>query len=700
MATKYHIDKALKYYRHIVSFNLSVDVYTKSVYTFIKTHHKDLLNKRDINLFVNLLKGITTEIRKISYDKDNDAFSVDDSKEKTTIRYEGPPNFDSIDYAFWMAQKAKKSFDLNKSTEQIDEQKLICLLNAELPVEHKNRLIGHALTHCFEKDYDNLTFQLSHNLCFHILKSLLIGEYLIIDDYSQKISATEDDDFNENTEIILYRTSLYFKELLADIHAFCKTLRALLSSDNNTKFTVGVSTFNGHPSLQHNKYGFEIWRNGLSAMLTTIYIDHLFVTTTKNIYDLCCANNAFDNLKAYKWDREYGQHIVEEICNPAKKKIMFLLRQMIYHKAPYSDEELSIEYYFTNNTLYSTINAATLAHIYSESSPRPAFLALDKYLPNYYYKVDNNKLEITIPHKYEDIASFNNNINKVNNIYIKEDKLFKSINNNRIRYKANIKRLDNYIDKNNIFTIGFLYKCIKLIYNNIDTVESYRDAYFLILKLLDKLYDIISIYEMHSTLPTQMRLPFKYNYYKVENSYTVKYTLDINQKSGINKLFLEGEPVFFFVSMGFKPINVMFLKNFVVKYRHLIEKGHLQRSEDAINNKFKKERETHKEVLNQLMSRQKEDLSDIQNKNTQLLGFLGAFIAFVAMVATGFTKNMELSLFKNYLTCACACILLFVIMIRVITMPLSYKIRENKMHFICNLILIFVIIYTIISCLE
>lgn len=715
MSTQNHyIDVASDHYKNLISYDF--DTYELLIRQFLED--TKLTNERDILLFTGLLdNGIKGLKRFVEYDSTTNRYTLFDKNPRKKAgrnriwELKFTPEEASqnpVVYGLAGIREANEHYGKQLKKAETETNESLHLLKSKLTKNSKVNLVEYVIDHTEDVIFDQWLNESCCNIFFNLYKSILVGEYLMLDDYSLTLSDTiayENNDIEPRSrKISIESLKKSYQTNLSKIQLFCKTLTQILQDNTHDQQTISIDGyFNAFMSqCCVRQQSAEIWVNVLDNLLDVTYIDHVFVTIPENIKKLNLAFESLETLLKVKLDAASKEKLRNELYEPLKTKILVMLNQMI-NQSGSKDEELEVHYNFADNRI-----AKELKEIYRFSGE----LACSRWDEQFIYRnFRYDELAVQTERTYidpgnRDISLFNQKTRDEFKQHRDLAAIQKAIGENGNRAFALIRER---IKNNKFWTPPFLYKTIHYVYElhkrgKDDNTPTQREIYDLLIQLLNKLAIYITAHKNCMIAPQQVRCPFHMNFYQITNQTIGPMTVDPNKMVRNTVEVFDKRQAFMFLSLGIKPVNIPFLSAFLDKYKlkteeilHDILKRELDRVTFNLKRSQDKQREQDK-ILKKHRTDWKEHTRSIRkelhNERThtlQMLGLLGAFIAFVSIIATGIKGDIDPRIFQIYLATATICILIFILLFRIITAPHFLKWKTHKDYILFNLYSLFVL---------
>jgi len=509
--------------------------------------------------------------------------------------------------------------------------------------------------------YARASFQCLGESCYYLAKSISLGEYFILDNYSttylEPIYTNPGNRTDEQTKLKTVES------LMTDISSMASTVRSISRTlgkvlDNQTankRKPIRVVGFGKELRYAydeiHSMDSEKLLIKSVKAISIIAYLDFSYLSTTKNIETLFASREILillkEELEKKKLSNGIWKQIIDEIITPNLVKSSILLHKFITcHDKSEIDPELerdilmpdyAIDKYIRERGIFKGIPERTIDYEYTAKELS-------------YFELDRHQED-----KYNDLCKYH----KIGADYCKSkfshrslfeitQKKLNSINLEDIRY------IEKCINED-FWTVSLLVKTIRILNywaKKSSIVKNSDMACDLAKKLLNKLEKLNFEYVNGNQVPGKIEKPFVESFYKAsavqdsQNKWSYEilegdYTLvDISTTSQY-----KGESIIFMQSINTTPVAPNFIKSFVEKYRIL--------ADNIVLNNNERRWETEKETIN-------EEVKNSQSHSLQLLGILGAFIALVS-VGSNSIKDIPTDRFFEFLfvitSCICALLL-------------------------------------------
>lgn len=707
-------------------FSWNIDEHKELInYFFITKKH--INHKRDVQLFCRLFFDYGISQKFILYDVSKNTFDVLDKKPSKKKCFSSLDGNDKIAGITQTIEGAKKHFSITgeaENTIDVDENHLIDYIkNSCLGDGNDSSNLVQQIWGCVGVDDKSEILRFYRNKLkeafYYLMKSLLIGEYLILDDFINKLEDCLEKVPNSpaDSEMKYLNESLpRFKALIDGSYhviksAYSTITDSLSNSKRTTKYAYYVGGVGNHFFYDNNQSTEERFQLAVEALVHVILIDHIFISTPQNIETLYRAAQVIDGIRSFETDDRFL-----EITTPILDKIYLMLRQMTEDLSEEDDAELRTELRFGDNSIESMLRT----RCFQGNSDDVFRLEQTSVFRNFAnYDEDADKLKWDYQTQFKTI----NNLNEFgrNNFLIRRDRhrqIRKGIKSNDPTVFREMEKIVENPNDHKILTTSLLYHAIRYIDNDIDIDGNitFVRKYELMTFLLERLDQLVKSYSSCEIVPNKFGLPFNLNYYMVDdggvNEPTANHVLKpwsdlkYEQLEDTFSLFRE-QRVLYFHSAGLKPTNINFLSRFLERQKAKANKQYLEflrRQEGRISDDVKRQMEIQRtgvqNDLNQFRENAQEELEHQKNSSLQLVGYLGSFIAFVA-VATNAFKLPDLSTddIRCILIVTASCILSFAIMIRAITLPNDKVIKERVLSVLISLLIVIVLAIIMIKAL-
>lgn len=623
-----------------------------------------IINNAELDAFITLLLGAGLSVQYYYWDEKKKVFKLSPKNKRgyTQISFEHTP--DKVEFALKALKTLKSVSQHNNYNEDVRLETAIAKL--------KGRVAGgllsmYLLKHSSKEDVSLQINKITFDIFFNLFKSILVGEYLSDSEYSYKISQV----IKHNGENILecqnpetFEIQNEIRIFLRKIERFCKSLRkSILPPDkasNNEIITIDGFISPLMPDI-HCRHLHQEWVKILNAILNITYIDHIFITTQSNLRILCAA---LEDIKLLNLDLKFSQkgkeqkEFDEHIKHPLEKKAAILLRQMTDQHIVDDENDICVEYYFADDKLRSDIQSPY--ELEQKEFPH------QKYVKGEYREYDFEFLEKELPSNkksYDIVYKGSNNEDlKEYNLYVVEafkghkshQEIRKEIDNESYDTDT-LNKITTYLTSTSFFpSAPFLFNVIRFLYRHSDKLTRQENADFdtahrwvnTLQTAINKLSQHLNRLKNCTASPMQVRGLFEWSYYQVADNKMIQ--IDSKKKN-------DNIPVITFISAASKPVNILFLSNFVNKYQ--------QRANDLLRRISNLAIERNNKQAASLTERFKEEtekmLHDERAHNMQILGILAAFISLISVLGVGITKDVHPIVCGIYMIIAMICILSF-----------------------------------------
>lgn len=676
-------------------FNWDIDEYKVLINNFFKTQHFN--NKRDVVMFCDLYFGISFDFapKYILYNASENSFEIKEEQPKDvpflTIEesLEGKNKVDGIKKTI---VDSKKFFGLMKApVSEIDENEIITFLKDywERKKSPSSTLVQQIWDFVGGSDESEITRFYRNKLkeaFYYLMKSLLIGEYLIIDDYVEQLESCNQvvSSLGDDNEIKFLGDSIpRFKALIMNsYHAINKAHSTIMGSLKEpakvTKYTFYIGGVGDHSDYSdYNLSAEEKYQSAIEALVHVILIDHIFITTPHNIETLHWAARILESTPGRESDA-----LIKEICDPLLDKTYMLMRQMLEDKS--DEQHLQTEFHFGEDSLEKTIKSRTFVR--EETSPfafRPdgVFRSFDNF------EEDAPKMVFDKNTSYKGVDAYNRFAD--DNMSLRKDRhqrIRVGINNKSKTLFRELERIAETPDGHKYLTTSILYHIISYVKDvDITEVVTVEKKYKLMSFLLNRLDQLVKSYSSCGIIPNKLQLPFNTCFYSVsiDDSGSTTEPMHLLKPFPVQKYDVfqdtvssfKDRPVLLFLSAGLKPTNINFLSRFVEEQKKINEQMYFE----DIRMQETRIAEKTEEQWRLRMSEIQQDLENQKNSNLQLVGYLGTFIAFVAAATSAFRmENLKPDEVGRLILIIASCILGFAVMIRLITIPNDDVIQKGR----------------------
>lgn len=621
-------------------------------------------NNAELNVFISLLLGGSLSDQHYLWSVEEKSFKISPKYEEGYSRILFEEHSDKVEFALKALSKLKSVSEYNPYIEIFNLENAVTDLKGSVA---GGTLSQYLLKHSSKEDVTLQINKITFDIFFNLFKSILVGEYLSDSEYSYKISQV----IKHNGENILecqnpetFEIQNEIRIFLRKIERFCKSLRkSILPPDkvsNNEIITIDGFISPLMPDI-HCRHLHQEWVKILNAILNITYIDHIFITTQSNLRILCAA---LEDIKLLNLDLKFSTNgkeqktFDEHIKHPLEKKATILLRQMTDQHIVDDENDICVEYYFADDKLRSDIQSPY--ELEQKEFPH------QKYVKGEYREYDFEFLEKELPSNkksYDIVYKGSNNEDlREYNLYVVEafkghkshQEIRKEIDNESYDTDT-LNKITTYLTSTSFFpSAPFLFNVIRFLYRHSDKLTRQENADFdtahrwvnTLQTAINKLSQHLNRLKNCTASPMQVRGLFEWSYYQVADNKMIQ--IDSKKKN-------DNIPVITFISAASKPVNILFLSNFVNKYQ--------QRANDLLRRISNLAIERNNKQAASLTERFKEEtekmLHDERVHNMQILGILAAFISLISVLGVGITKDVHPIVCGIYMIIAMICILSF-----------------------------------------
>lgn len=677
-----YLDKAINHYRLLYNYDSDVSAYKSIIYLRLVQNHYDIFySELSVRIFAKLLSssGEDEQYYKIDLGKNNiDFFSKNQIPEKKLSEYnfilieraENTQNENASD----VCKKIQWAIHGTKIVQaDITKHQNISLIqkstNTDLTEELINNLAGtnscaiivsYVTQEASEEDITKFIHDTSEFIFINLCKSIIVGEYIYDDNYSSKLSQLinpKEDDFpkEELSELDkIINTRREYIQVFQKLQRFCYSLKKIICPDvlnSDIEPIVVDGDINSKVTEIYSKNIEPLWLRLFSALLDITYIDFVYITNRINLQKL---SDAFDviNLADNTLAKRDTNSFKTEIIVPLKVKLSFLMAQMLNQDTSYKEHENLIQpYYFVD-----------------EQTSRKLKKIKVEYTQFKYVDFEDGIVNFTEIEGCNDLNSYNSLCNTILYEHRHQSEIILAIHQSADYHSRTILELiERYIQNNKgIYTSPFLYHTIYYTYKYSIEAKKSNNSNDLIFstRLLKLLLEKLSIYiEKHKNSGTglnQVRKYFQDSIYEIKDDKPESVSILTADKQINWKLFKE-KNLISFVSYQAKPVNILFLNNYLQFYKQQADE-----LEQEISKTRTQENSTKIETI----------IKEERHHSIQVLGILGSFIAFVSIISTGAINITHPELLLIYLIVGAALISLFVALIRFITPTPKAKLYE------------------------
>ena len=656
------LEKAIQRYKLLYNYNTNITAYEPLVIRVLSDKYDLFRSKLYVSIFVNFLLSSGEKKQYYKYDSESSTITICSEKPKGYQSIELPRNNNNkVDWALngteLLYSKLTKTHKDCSSSSSLDSAKYFVSRIQEEKLG--SIIVSYASDVASKETYHKFIEENSSIIFFNLFKSLVVGEYIYLDDYSQILGNAINaiDEYSDDIKSTARNTDIWreFVRVFRKIQRFCYTLKKVIYPDNHNIDieSVGIDGYVNRRDVEIDCQNIsKVWTKLLGIILNITFIDFVYVTNRTNIEVLY---SAFEYIKLLPKEYPYiiTTEVRNEIITPVSAKLKFLMLQMLNQGvADNKYRDLLPQYYFVDND--SNI-------LFKEN--KAIYEPIDY---NYFKKVKHRDLR-----NHSDLNKYNTLCKEIFQIHKTQSKILEEIiKDDTYSSQRVIELIDQYLNNDaNTYTAPFLYYTISYSYqqaiNAISNNENEKiDKTCKVLNtLLNKLSQYIEKYKNGMTGINQVRRYFQDSIYEWKDGEFKP--VKIIEDGSINHTILKNSIVSF-VSYQAKPINIPFLINFL--NFHKLETGKIEikilskRTNEEVNNVH-------------------ETLKHERNYTIQILGLLGSFIAFVSIISTGAANVVNSQTLFVYLVGGALLISLFVALLKFVT-PSSQKCRIREGIFI------------------
>ena len=680
-SAKYFIDKVVSTAERFCKND--IDEYEQLINVFFT--NRKIQTERDLKLFSEVFSNSSLPGHlSVKYDKASDSFSVkmilDDNDQESDI-YPVIRGGSRVSIAVSIVQAVLKNNQGLKAGKPV--QSFVEPLKSYLDNDDIFSALFMCINELTEEEIEEGYKDKVNQTYYFLLKSLMVGEYVILSDYSQKLDKIKKLHI-ETTSSFLNSFLLSLQNSCLFVESACSTLRSSFE-DKQIQYTTIVGGVWGHH--KHSEYDKNVdfyvaWRDVVEALVNVILIDFIFVSTPGNIDTLHWALRVLERFSVKEMKPVLADQVNDEIRVPLLDKIYVMLRQMIMNKTSDSSElPLQSSIIFGETGIEEEINQRRIGNSEAYCCD---FDEIGCFRTDYQFE------------KMGDFWDYLNtpytDVNKMNRFLKKNYEIRKGFHPVLDEMAADkpsaFDKLENYSEeKLSQLTVSFLYDAIHYVSRfsvNEDDAQKLRRKGELMSTLLNRLDTLVDSYSSCRIVPRKFGYPFTMDYYKSDNNVLTPLAIDRNELSDTVTSF-SGTPIIFFYSAGLKPVHISFLRRFISSKRRenipLLEKALL----DSNRVEMKKIKEDFEERFR-----------DQSSSNIKLLGFLGSFIAFVSAGVHSLNTDFGVENFTTLLKAVVSCILAFVVMLNFITLPKDEEIEKYSKSYTASLFFAMIIVIVLV----
>lgn len=507
-------------------------------------------------------------------------------------------------------------------------------------IKNKENLVLCSLLYLFDKKYNEYVEcdnQLSLIFFTLLWKSLLLGEFYSVTNYCADLqlkASNYNQDNDNDRRIVAYNPSVVqnYTEIETDLKNFCEKIK--VKKENDSKSTIiTLDVFSLIEVQNQDKTSlFRVLRNLTLLILEMTRLDLYYVTTVENVKKLgllyeklrnlqeaIARTGSFDGVKIPSiYDSEEKQKTQDAIAAlmfKTQKLVVGMLRQQV----PEQDEDIAYRYEFLRDISKDVVGIsygpAKDNGYWNYLNDRNDYWRLGEADFKKEYLVDIRQGQSQgAQHDYDtSIAQEGRKLHFKNQDFFKKVYGEEEVSDNDIA---------DYIEQ-----------------TKRDPVEKWNPALLVrLVKYIDENKEKMSIETLSNLHEVSRRLKecvFKYQrddfsaplYFRPSFEYSFLYRQG-DQKNG-DKIF--------FASLLSRPVNIVFLDRFCMKYEHLYQKWMEEKMlvmGKAIINAQKEVREA-KEKVSQTEEKVisvSQEVREERGRSLQFLGIFGAFIAFASSI--------------------------------------------------------------------
>lgn len=556
----------------------------------------------------------------------------------------------------------------NTSIVKYDYEKLIETLERALKREGDIKLIiQYSLLKADPSLLNRIVLKKSITFFYHLAKSILNGEYLILQNYSSLITASikSIDLGDENVLPIVHfhleKSYIYFAN---SANEMCYRIERILENKPSNHINLEINNNNPESSMA-NSWGWvyigkEVTRpfeQIIKSIINMTIIDHAYKTKDRNILDLLTLREQIKSLKlhlsvnkGYIEDNDFCNF--QTILSMVQIKMSNILFRMLNQKQ--NDEDLELDYYFTfGGETQQEINTSLVQYIISDnivdSNP---FIKTRKDHFNREITSSEEKELINLFTSYckmKDVNTYNKYVREGIKSYCKISAVMEKISNDEdeIAMEHIIEISDREI---RALTPSLFVKAIKYVTRHIPYLKtrySDKDQYLIKLNLylqtLSKLLDKLELYisQFSKSVPYRYLPPFEYSFYEIDTDLNIKFSKGVFEKRNgeegrvqiitYNKEDFKNK--FFFASVGCTSMNFEYLRRFSGKYnaeRRKYSRDYYKLVDDRIKTSIEESKAQTAKMMS-LETKYMEDATEQRHQTMQILGIFAAFLAFVTI---------------------------------------------------------------------
>ena len=511
---------------------------------------------------------------------------------------------------------------------------------------------------------------------YHINKSLLNAEYLIIEEYSKKIERLVKS-IEKNETLSNEKKPRFIKDfiiLASKLKDLCWRIRNGIGEDNNRRIAIDNHSEEVANNITRSLNIDDLPTANSDSLLLFTYsviemtvIDHIYKATSENIEKLLILWKRIDIIANIETND------FPTIATMVKAKTATMLYKMVIEIGDKGSRELlelnNVKFFYSIGVENDKDLEIQIKGSRMKSGLNPVIVIKNEKKDKEINETDiygdeNNKKIKRInfsSYYYKDIISYNNWIENGQKHYCGMSSIISKISNKNNDSLSNkdIETLINEIElfeKNksiNHYSPYFFLLILSFIQKQIDRIEYYKDIEKLdlkikLLKLLKTILHLLNEYVQtyENRMPSVFRPYFEHSFYlfsginDVSNKKEFIYFDIINSGNSFNTYDCnEFKNAFFFASYYCNPISINRLKEKYEMYTLYF---------DSYSSTFAQTLNIKEIELEENIKKQEEDIKKNQHHSLQILGLFTAFLSFIVTSIGTFRVARNLSEYIIY----------------------------------------------------
>ncbi|MFJ1323614.1 hypothetical protein ACILDT_11460 [Capnocytophaga canis] len=476
-----------------------------------------------------------------------------------------------------------------------------------------------------QQNESHFSIYLCNTIFYHVIKSLLNAEYLIDDEYSDKIDkvtknfekSLENDEFSQND--LNLQLEFSFLKICFYIISACQKIKDQLSYREKKSLLIGTDfeqKINTYYNIAQVKSLFgkretELYELFTKLVIEMTVIDHIYRSNSENVDKLSNLIKISKYIEKLSSRKPFDSKDIRHVLKLSVIKAHTLLdgikqkntdRYKIYKKGEYNLEE-------EGSKKTEEENGVNTYSLYRQDRIKKDKSIDDKI--NLYKKFtkDDHSLSSTDIEKYNEDVHF----------CLKHDKKISDFWQKLQPLKGrSIKKVLNYLPQDKISNVSLLYKIINHTITQLNELNSYvtADYYKNLLNfcktLLDRLYIIYTNSEGNYT-PSLLRPYFQDSFYKCIFDKDKDKVERIEKYNTPNKKY-DGknfEDCFFIASFDCTPISPNYVRDFYKYYKEKYDELYQEHIQEKMRHIFS-------EKTKELQEKQEKQKEEFDKKSKEL----------------------------------------------------------------------------------